>query len=140
MSPSSHTNIHQEHHEWSALHASWKRELETWVRQHEQVTDLLHQAQELLSCRARSLELHGIAIDTMEQKMAVLENAMEVRVDVGVELHQTHHATHREHLHQQEIHERLRATQNAIAQHAEELVRLLEPICVIEGTAKVFKT
>lgn len=140
MSQTSHADIHREHHEWSAQHATWKQELQGWMHQHQRVAQLLRQALELMSCRARSLELHGIAIDTMEQRIAVHENAMEVLQNVGAELHQSHHATHREHLHQQEVHDRLRAAQNAIAEHAEELVRLLEPLCVIEGTAKVFKT
>lgn len=134
---STHTEIHREHHEWSRLHAAWKQELKGWQHDHTHLVDLLSRAIELMGCRAHSLHLHGVAIDSLEQKMAVLDNAMEIKEHLGAELQQGHHSTHEEHVRQQQIHEKLQATQRAISEHIQELLELLEPICVIEGTAKV---
>lgn len=137
MNGTQHTQVHREHHQWHADHAAWSDELAHWTDQHHRLNALLRQAIELMRTRARSLELHQIAIDCMEQKMKVVDNAAHLGAKLDAELMQKHHATHREHVRQGQIHQRLKASQQSISAHLEELMRELEPICVMAGNAKV---
>jgi hypothetical protein len=124
--------------------------VEHWKNEHQHALDDLKKVLELMRYRARCLELHRVAIDNLETRMRVRENAVQLyetgegdsrRIkELARELCGTHEQVQQEHLLQQNVHSKLFRLHREMLDEIHHLLQSLEPVeGIVKCTAKIGK-
>ncbi|MBI3928208.1 MAG: hypothetical protein HY319_21875 [Armatimonadetes bacterium] len=132
-----------EHADWARDCENWKSDLARWKLEHEQAMNDLKRVMELMRYRARGLQLHKIAIESLQSKMSVRQNAARLYKagegssqmvrELGRELCAEHQEVRHGHLLQLSVHAKLFQLHREMLQEIHQLLRLLEPV---EGIVK----